>query len=905
MTFMAGHSLGPYEILGALGAGGMGEVYKARDPRLDRIVAIKVLPSHRADDPERQQRFDREARAIAALSHPNICAIFDVGHANGTAYLVMEYLDGETLAERLAAGARSGSGGRSAHSGGGDHRSAGTSASTLPAERPLPIHETLGIAAQLAQALAAAHNIGIVHRDLKPGNIVLLRSGRAHEGVPQVKVLDFGLARMAARPSEPMMTTAAPLTAVGMLVGTVPYMSPEQVEGREVDARSDIFSLGSVIYEMATGRRAFDAGSQAGVIAAILERQPEPITQVQPMTPAGLERVVRACMAKAPDDRWQHAGDVARQLSWLAAESESGIERRSSPESQPAATSLSQSKPRPARWPLVVAGVASLLLAGDVLLRVLGTAHTATPSTAIPVHFPLHAEGVAIVTVRVAPDGRTLAIMGTREDGRAGIWTMQLSEGRAIQVPNLDADALLLGWSRDGAEMFYRSSRGIVATRPDGGLVRSLTPALNANVNAVGEGEALLGNESGIRAFAFGNGTARDLFKGMALRPRFLPDGRRFLYSSRADTTRQGNPDGLYLSSLDAPQDRRLILPKRSFSVFADGFLLFVEDGTLFAQPFDLVRAELSGTARPVLDGVSYFHPNGAASFDAAAGTIVYGTPLPDDSPVWVDRQGVITGKLSSPGLYAEPRISPDGTRAVYSRVDRRRGTGDLWIQDVGRHTTVRLTNDEWSEARLLWSPDGKTIAYRSDRDGPPDVYLQAVDAGTPPRKLFATDGVDNPESWLPDGRLLVRSAGQIVAVKADGTTDDSIGPLPVRGVASPDGRWLAVVSVESGEPGVFVQPIGRQGVRVRVWSGAVQSLPVWARNGRRLYFASGRQIMQAAVHPGENFASDPPAVVFTLDREISNFDVSPDGQRFLVIRGPEPGYAPFRVLVNWQAALK
>ena len=802
MTLVAGDRLGPYEILGALGAGGMGEVYRARDPRLDRIVAIKVLPSHGADDPERQQRFDREARAVAALSHSNICAIFDVGHANGTAYLVMEYLDGETLADRLTVGARSGSGSRSARSGGSDCSSVGTSASTPRLVRPLPIRETLGIAVQLAHALAAAHNSGIVHRDLKPANIILLRSGRADEGVPQVKVLDFGLARMAPRPTEPMMTTAAPLTGIGTLVGTVPYMSPEQVEGREVDARSDIFSLGSVIYEMATGRRAFDAGSQAGVIAAILDRQPEPITQVEPMAPAGLERIVRACIAKAPDDRWQHAGDVARQLSWLAAESESGTDRRPSSESLPAATatSLRQSRPRVARWPLVVAGVASLLLAGDVLWRVFGTTHTAAPSTGIPVHFPLHAEGIDIVSVRVAPDGRTLAIMGTREDGRASIWTMQLSEGHAIQVPNLDADAFLLGWSRNGAEIVYRSSRGIVAARPDDGLVRSLTPALNANVNAVGEGEALAANEAGIRAFAFGNGAVRDLFKGIALRPRFLPDGRRFLYSSRADTTRQGNPDGLYLSSLDAPQNRRLILAKRSFSLFADGFLLFVEDGTLFAQPFDLVRAELSGAAKPVLDGVRYFHPNGGATFDASAGTIVYRTPLPDESPLWIERRGAITGKFSSPGLYAEPRISPDGTRAVYSRQDRRRGTGDLWVQDLGRHTTVRLTNDEWSEAHVLWSPDGKTIAYGTDRDGPPDVYLQDVDTGTPPRKLFATDGVDYPESWLPDGRLLVRSAGRILAVKADGTTDDSIGTLPTQGVASPDGRWLAVVSLESGE---------------------------------------------------------------------------------------------------------
>jgi serine/threonine protein kinase/Tol biopolymer transport system component len=907
MTLAAGARLGPYEIIAALGAGGMGEVYQARDPRLDRIVAIKVLPSSRADDPERLERFDREARAVAALSHPNICAIFDVGHAEGVAYLVMEYLDGVTLADRLVAGTRSGSGGRSVHSVGSDQQSPGTTPSSPSAARPLPVRETLGIAVQLANALAAAHNAGIVHRDLKPANIILLRSGSGREGIPQVKVLDFGLARMAVRTSEPLMTTAAPLTGIGTLVGTVPYMSPEQVEGREVDARSDIFSLGSVIYEMATGRRAFDAGSQAGVIAAILERQPEPMTHVQPMTPPGLERVVRTCLAKAPDDRWQHAGDVARQLSWLVAESESGAGHRSSSDAPTGAVTEDRgpSKPRVARWPIALAGVASLLLAGDVVWRLVRTSGRADTTTAIPVHFPLRVDGVAIQLVRVSPDGRTLAISGVDEDGRQGIWTQPLSEGRATQVPNLDPDAFVVGWSRDGTEIIYRSSRGVIAARLDSGLVRSLTPSVTAPVTAVGESDALSANEAGIKAFALGSGATRDLFSGLALRPRFLPDGKRFLYTSRADTIREGNPSGLYLSSVDAPQNRRLILNKRSSGVFADGSLLFVENGTLFAQPFDLERAELSGTARPVLDGAQYFHPNGSANFDAGAGTIVYQTPRPDDTPVWVDRTGAITGKLSSLGLYSEPRISPDGTRAIYSRRDRRQGTGDIWLQDLSKHTTVRLTNDEWSEAWLLWSPDGRTIAYGSDREGPPDVYLQEVDAGTPPRKIFATGGVDYPYSWLPDGRLLIWTAGELVTVKADGTVDGSFGKLERASTASPDGRWLAFVTSEGGERGIYVEPIARRGVRVRVWAGAVQTIPVWADDGRRLYFASGRQVMQAVVHAGDTFVSDPPAAVFTLDRIVSDFDVSPDGSRFVVLRGPARDSSGFHVLVNWRAALK
>ena len=392
MPLQPGTQLGPYVIEGSLGAGGMGEVYKARDPRLDRIVAIKTLASHLTSDNEWQHRFDREARAIASLSHPNICAIFDVGQDAGLAYLVMEYLDGDTLAERLAS-----------------------------VGRPLPIGETLGIAAQLAHALAAAHKAGIVHRDLKPANIVLLRSGTTHHGGPQVKVLDFGLARLAGSTPdpEPLMTRAAPLTAVGMLVGTVPYMSPEQVEGRIADARSDIFSLGSVIYEMATGRRAFDAGSQAGVIAAILERQPEPIAQLHPMTPAGLDRVVSTCLAKSPDDRWQHAGDIARQLGWIASELQSGAREVPSTASSVAPVDEAQRRKRAIGWAPIVAAAACLALAADLGWRIFGTTSRLPPVTdPIAAHLPLSVPGATIDHVEVSPDGRTVAIEGSRPDGR-------------------------------------------------------------------------------------------------------------------------------------------------------------------------------------------------------------------------------------------------------------------------------------------------------------------------------------------------------------------------------------------------------------------------------------------------------------------------------------------------------
>jgi hypothetical protein len=383
-------------------------------------VCGSTVAAKTAESPD-YRWLDREARAVAALSHPNICAIFDVGQDGRTAYLVMEFLEGETLAVRLAGGGRA-AGSRTAR-GGSDAGFNGTTEQPPAAGRPPPIAETLGIAVQLANALAAAHTAGIVHRDLKPSNILLLRGGVTQQGSPQVKVLDFGLARIATAASpttEAEVTIAAPLTGIGMLVGTVPYMAPEQVEGREADARSDIFSLGSVIYEMATGRRAFDAPSQAGVIAAILERQPEPITRVQPMTPPALERIVRGCLAKTPADRWQHASDVARQLAWLVSESESGATVVSS---SPAPATGKESPPgwRSFGWPHAIAGAALLLLAADLAWRPpgrSGTRQSAAGATAV--HMPLGIPGVNINGVHVSPDGLTLAISGTSETYRAG-----------------------------------------------------------------------------------------------------------------------------------------------------------------------------------------------------------------------------------------------------------------------------------------------------------------------------------------------------------------------------------------------------------------------------------------------------------------------------------------------------
>ena len=883
MPLSPGNRLGPYEIVAPLGAGGMGEVYKARDPRLDRTVAIKVLPEGSNEDADRRQRFDREARAVAALSHPNICAVYDVGHDAGVAYLVMEFLDGETLAARIA---------RSVGSGG--------------AAQGLPVGETLAIASQLAGALAAAHKAGIVHRDLKPANVMLTKAG--------VKVLDFGLARMATGAAAPglasgTMTAAGPLTGVGTLLGTLPYMSPEQVEGLEADARSDIFSLGSVIYEMATGRRAFEGGSQASLIAAILERQPPPITQLQPLTPPGLERVVRACLAKAPEDRWQHAGDIARQLAWLSTESESG-----------AVVSTSGAIPaaaKPAARNTQTLAILGLSLAAGVIVvgfvfrgLVFGPGSGSIPKTvAAPVQFTLSVPGVSLTRAMVSPDGQTLALGGQRLDGTTGVWIRRLDDARVVEVPGLENGAELIDWSIDGAELAVNTSRGLIGIRLQGWLVRPLAPKLSGWLASWrGDGVLLSGSETGLHRTTVGTGEDRVIVPGLALHPRILSDGKHFLYTAPVDATVKGNPDAIFMASLPDAKEPQLVLKTRSSAVVAAGRLLFVQDGTLFAQAFDSGTGKVSGTSAPIVDGVTYFYPNGGAAFDAGASTLVYESREPDDAPVWFDRKGAQVGVLGSAGLYEEARIAPDGKRAVVYMSDRRRGTGDLWLNDLARGTATRLTNDEWSELRVRWSPDGKSIAYGWDRNGPPDIYVLDVDGGAAPRLVFASPTVDFPVAWLPGDRLLVQTASQYKVVRLDGTVDESVKGLPTSLRASltvsPDGRWMAWQSGETGRSEVYVEPLGRPGSRVQVSVGGGRR-PLWSHDGKSLFYVSQRTIFEAVVHAAAAFTSESPVPALTITGDIEAYDVAPDGQKFLVLRAPPPDFLPFNVIVNWQAKIR
>ncbi|HET9369985.1 MAG TPA: protein kinase [Vicinamibacterales bacterium] len=906
-----------------IGEGGMGQVYRAKDTRLDRMVAIKVLLDDHAADPDRRQRFEREARAVAAFSHPNVCAIFDVGHQEDVTYLVMEYLDGETLAARLERGSvRTPSVSRATPAPEGPSSGgAGKSVGAADVSHALPVQETLRIATALAEALAAAHRAGIVHRDLKPGNIMLTRTG--------VKVLDFGLARMTGRDpgaGGATMTGMVPLTGVGMLLGTLPYMSPEQVEGKEVDARSDIFALGSVIYEMATGRRAFDATGQASLIAAILERQPTPIAELQPVAPAGLDRIVRTCLEKDPDDRWQHASDIARQLRWLSAETESS---RSSAGADAAVnlSSISTSSnaaglprtgdlevPRPRRhyaWPLAAVTIATLVFGGYFgTLGMLGNRPAA--SAAVDdgaVHFQVGVPGATLTQAAVSPDGRTIALVGQRADSAMGLWLKRLDQRQAdpLAVAGVTATATVV-WSPDGRELAVNTARGLVAVRVDGGVVRSLTSE-PFTPSSWGSAGVMLGRQQDtLRILNVATGQLTPLPDLFTISATFLPDGRRFLNVGRkADS---GNPDGIYLTSLEAPAAQQPVASFRSIVRIAAGHLLFVRDGVIFAQPFNADRGEPFGEPKAIADGSTYFLPNGRSNLDAAEGTIAYFAREPDDAPVWVGRNGAEVGRLGSAGLYDEVRISPDGRRAVIYQIDRRQGTGDLWLRDLASNNMTRLTNDEYSESNIVWSPDSQSIVYGWDRNGPPDVYRLDVDRGGAAQLVYRTPTVDYPWAWLPGNRLLVTTSGVGTRVVGmDGVVDESVTGLPrAVSLASPDGNWLVTVgaNASTGFNELSVQPLGRPGSPMMVSSGGGGN-PIWSRDSRSLYYSRQNSIfvVRNQAPAGGGFVAGAPELVLSLTRDVRDFDVTPDGQRFLVRQSPPSDFLPLQVIVNWQAKLR
>ena len=721
MTLTSGTRLGRYEIVSPLGAGGMGEVYRARDTRLDRTVAIKVLPPHLSTSPELRQRFEREAKAISALNHPHICSLHDVGHQEGVDYLVMEYLEGETLAERLKKGAP-------------------------------PLEQVLRCGIEIAGALDKAHRQGVIHRDLKPGNVMLTKAG--------AKLLDFGLAKLKGAESKPsaselsvLPTAEKPITEEGTILGTYPYMAPEQLEGKEADARTDIFAFGAVLYEMATGKRAFTGRSKASLIAAILEHEPVPISTLQPMVPAALDRLVRTCLAKDPDERWQTAHDVLLELKGIG---EAGA--------QPGmATAL---RPRPRErlaWSLATFAVLIAAIATTVALslRERGSPRVLRFSVLLP------KEVGSVLESAISPDGRRLAFTARHPDGKRLLWIRPIDSLAAQPLAGTEG-AMLPFWSPDSRLLGFFAEDKLKKIEASGGSVQTVCEAvLGRGGTWSREGTIVFGGRSAggdevLHRVSEAGGAATALtqldrahHESIHLFPSFLPDGDHFVYFVDSDRLED---HAVKMGSLRSGKTTRLLDVISNAAYAPPGYLLYSREGTLLAQRLDTRSMQLVGEAFPLGAAVAV---GGGVRRDfsvSAEGTLAYTIGTPERRLIWVDRSGRPVGTAGEPGYYVHVELSPDDARAALERLDSPGGISDVWVFDFSRGTSSRFTFDPGFDFNPVWSPDGGRIAFASNRAGAYHLY-QRASAGGPEERLLESSAVLYATQWSPDGRFIVYEA--------------------------------------------------------------------------------------------------------------------------------------------------
>src|SRR6202790_1340952 len=882
MALTSGTKLGPYEIQSPLGAGGMGEVYRARDTRLDRDVAVKVLSAKLSSDPASRQRLEREAKAISKLSHPHICTLHDIGHQDGVDFLVMELVEGETLDQRLTKGPL------------------------------LPPEQTLRIAAQIAGALAKAHKLGIVHRDLKPSNVMLTKTG--------AKLMDFGLAKEFGPPPLPDALTAmtaeqSKLTAEGTIVGTFQYMAPEQLEGKDADARTDIFALGALIYEMATGQPTFTGKSPASIIAAILSFEPEPMKALQPMTPSALERVVKKCLAKDPDERWQSASDLATELIWIA---EGGSQAGEAP----------HAPTRNTKWQRV----SWLLAATFFLLAVAGGAAwwKASNRRLPPMYFhspvPFAANDLAL-----SPDGRTLAMVTySTQANNYVLWTNEVG-GRQTNSLVGTQGASYPFWSPDAKFIGFFADGKLKKVDASGGQVQVLCDAPNGRGGTWNRDGVIVFTPDGFGGLfrvSSSGGPPLEMTQLDAARfetshrwPVFLPDGKHFLYLAANFAGRLEN-NAIFLGALDS-QERRLLVSTSANAAYAEpGYLLYLRDKTLVAQSFDRRRYVLSGEPHTLSDEVLYFPVVDRAVFSVSSGAVLVtqtGKGASLSQVTWFDRSGKPAGTVGMPGTYSNVRLSPDGRRVAVDQTDPDGRNVDIWILEPDRGATTRLTFDPSYHATPIWSPDGKQILFSVNRKLGFQLHLKNADGSGSEDEVadFGTLSSINPWDWSRDGKYaLVRKANELWYLSWPERVAKPLLQVKwtVRNAQfSPDGRWMAYASNETGRMEIYVSPFPTGNGKWQVSSAGGEE-PRWRQDGKELsYLSADGKMMAVPVKTGTSFEAGFPAALFQTPRrqpvsaqDVFSYDVSGDGQRFLILsKVDEANPAPLSVLLNWASEIE
>jgi Tol biopolymer transport system component len=893
MPLEPGDKLGPYEIVSRIGAGGMGEVWQARDRRLDRTVAVKVLPERIAKREDLRARFEREARAVASLNHPNICTLFDIGTQAGVgSYMVMECLEGETLAARIGKGA-------------------------------IPLDQAISFATQIADALTRAHRAGVTHRDVKPQNIMLTRDG--------VKVLDFGLAKSAPKPGPGEETLTAELTIEGTVMGTPQYMAPEQFEGKEADARCDIWAFGTVLYEMVTGQKAFQGKDCSSLVGAILASQPAPMS-VKPFTPAWLERLVRRCLAKDPEYRWQSMRDVVIELQ------------------MPPQESATVGPSKAARWPWAVAALAGALALALAFVH-FSERLPVTELSRFQIPMPANVNFPGTYAPQeVSPDGRKLAFVAAGADGKVHLWIRSLDSLAARILPGAD---ILYGptplfWSSDSRSIAFWSaelklrkvdlSGGPAQTicdardvhggswSPDGVILFGVYPGVVMRVSAAG------GTPTALTALDPARQETAHVF------PKLLPDGRHFLYFRYSPTP--GN-SGIYVGSIDAKpseQSTKPLLANEAYPEYyvpsgnsSTGQLLLYRDGTVLAQPINLNKAELIGDPIPVAEqvgGYSVFEGFFSASTNGVLTYVGGNGGVGDTQLTWFDRQGKNLGTLGEPGNFSTVALSKDGKQGTASRQDSQSASKvNLWRYDFAHGGAgTRFTFDASMDSYPVFSPDSSRVAFQSVRDGIRNLYQKLTSGIRDEELLLKSDEAKYPSGWSPDGRFL------LYTVESPKTKYD-VWILPIEGNQkqpilfqgtefnetaaqfSPDGRWIAYVSDESGRYEVYVREfsLGSDGkpeatVRHQISTGG-GSYPNWRDDGKELIYVSldRSTIMSAEIATKPALQVSPPKPLFQFPTALSNPPaVTGDGKRFLVaVPVAQSAQTQFTVVLNWTSLLK